>query len=247
MKRLIVANWKMNPQTAEEARTLASQIEHGFLAIDRDKIEVAIAPPFVFLPILKHAVHFARLGAQDLAAENSGPFTGEVSGQQLLEFGVSLVLVGHSERRSLGEDDKLVNRKMRMALADKLEPILCVGFGTKSGLTEVQEKRIILSQLRKGLKDINARKSILAILYEPVWAISKGLGTGRAVAPSHAAGMMKWIKSRYPKARVLYGGSLDAKNSAGLAAETVVEGGVVGGASLHADEFLQIVKAFANY
>ncbi len=90
MKKLIVANWKMNPETIDEARRIASQIEHGLLVIDRSKVEVAICPPFVFLPPLKHALHFTRLGAQDLAAESAGPYTGEVSANQLLEFGVFL-------------------------------------------------------------------------------------------------------------------------------------------------------------
>lgn len=246
MKRLIVANWKMNPPTLDEARRIASQIEHGLLGVARELVEVAICPPFVFLPMVKHAIHFARLGAQDLASESAGPYTGEVSADQLLEFGVSLVLVGHSERRALLEDDKLLSRKMRLALEKGLEPVFCVGFGTKKGMPEAEEKKIIMSQLRRGLKDINARKSKFAVLYEPVWAISRGYRAGAAVPPSHAAYMMKWIKSRFPKNRVLYGGSIDGRNAAGFAAESVVEGGVVGGASLKPQDFLEIIKAFAN-
>lgn len=246
MKRLIIANWKMNPQTLDEARRIASQIEHGFLGIDRSKVEAAICSPFVFLPMIKHAVHFIRLGAQDLAAFDGGPYTGEVSANQLLEFGTNLVIVGHSERRALGEGDSLVNGKMRIALEHKLEPILCVGFGTTKNMKDADVKKIIGAQLKKGLRHVNLKKARLAITYEPVWAISRGLGTGKAVAPSHAAAIIKFIKTRVPKARVLYGGSIDSKNSAGFASEGVIDGGLVGGASLHREEFLSIIKDFQN-
>ncbi|MDP3741246.1 MAG: triose-phosphate isomerase [bacterium] len=247
MKRLIVANWKMNPQSVGEARKIASQIEHGLLAIKRETIEVAIAAPFIFLPMVKQAVHFVRLGSQNISAHSSGAYTGEVSAKQLLEFRVSLALVGHSERRALGETDDLINKKVLIALEHKIEPVLCVGFGTKFGMSESAEKKILMAQLRLGLRDVKVRSEKFAILYEPTWAISRGVGSGQAVAPSRAALMIKFIKSKYPQARVLYGGSIDSKTAAGFAVEDVIDGGVVGAASLRPQDFLEIVKSFNNY
>lgn len=247
IKRLIVANWKMNPPSLEEARELSSRIEHGLLTMDRTKVEVVICPPFVFLPILRHLLHFIRLGVQDVSAEEMGSFTGQVSVRQIGEFNCHFVIIGHSERRALGEKGQLINRKIHAAIKHKLEPILCVGFGTKKSFTIAQIKRVVKKQLQEALKGVNFRKkNRLTIAYEPVWAISQGLGTGRAVSPGHAAKLIEYIKLEVPSARVIYGGSIDSKNAPSLAAQKVIEGGLVGGASLHFSEFIAIIKAFSQ-
>ncbi|MBI4050393.1 MAG: triose-phosphate isomerase [Candidatus Doudnabacteria bacterium] len=244
--KIIIANWKLNPQTIEEARSLASQIEHGLLGIERRGLETAICPPFVFLPAVRHAIHFAHLGAQNVAAEESGPFTGEISVGQLREFKTEYVIVGHSERRAMGEDDKLINRKLKLVLKHKLEPILCVGAGTKKEHSNAAVKKIVKKQLGAALAGLSSSAPKLTIAYEPVWAISRGLGTGQAVTPAHAAEIIGFIKSQAPKARVIYGGSVDSKNASGLAKAKIIEGALVGGASLKALEFLQIIKAFSQ-
>lgn len=247
-KKLIVANWKLNPQTLDEARSLASRVEHGLLAVDRSRVETVICPPFVFLGAVRHAIHFAKLGAQNVSRESGGAFTGDVSAGQLKEFGVKYIIVGHSERRRMGGvDDKVVSRKIKRVLSEDLEPILCVGFGTKKGFSDAAIKRIIKKQVLGGLAGLDRKKLRLTIAYEPVWAISQGLGTGRrAVTPAHAASVISYIKGTAPMARIIYGGSVDAKNAGGFAAEKVIEGSLVGGASLNAVEFLNIIKAFTT-
>ncbi len=246
MTRLVVANWKMNPQTLEEARALASQIESGLLTMSQSLVETVICPPFVFLPPLRIVVHSGFLGSQNLAAQAAGPFTGEISARQLQEFGVRYVIIGHSERRALGETDELISQKLGLALKHRFEPILCVGYGAKRSFSSSAIKRLVKSQVQKAVKGLSvSRGAPLAIAYEPVWAISQGLGTGQAVKPSHASEIIKFIKTQAPSARVIYGGSLDSKNAASFAAQKVIEGGLVGGASLNAEEFLGIIRAFS--
>lgn len=242
--KIIVANWKMNPQTIEEARQLASQIERGLLGVDRNKVETIICPPAVFIPAVRHLIDFAKLGAQNVSRESAGAFTGEISARQLAEFGVEYVIVGHSERRRMGGDDKVINRKIKQSLAEKLKPILCVGFGTKKSDSHTQIKNVITRQIKIGLA--GAKQSRITIAYEPVWAISQGLGTGKAATPAHAAEIAKFIKLIVNRVLVLYGGSVDGKNAAEFAAEKIIDGALVGGASLVPLEFLKIIRAFAN-
>lgn len=247
MKRLLVGNWKMNPQTLEEARFIAHRIEHGLLGLDRNRIEIAICPPFVFLPGLKHALHFAKLGGQNVSASSSGPYTGEISIHQLKEFGITYVIVGHSERRALGETDEYINKKLKILVENQTQPILCVGFGTKRNTPDSLKKAVVKKQLQVNLKGVKLAKSKLTICYEPTWVISQGrVGTGNPATPRHAAAMCQFINSVIPKTRVIYGGSLDSKNVGEFAEAKAIEGGLIGGASLHPDEFLAIVKVFAK-
>jgi triosephosphate isomerase len=245
MANLVVANWKLNPQTVEDARTLASQVELGTVGIDRGKVETVICPPFVFLPVLQHHTYFLRLGVQTISAEAAGPFTGEISAVQVREFRVTHAIIGHSERRALGEDDELINRKVKVALQNKLQPILCVGWGTKKTSSLTAIKSVVERQLRAGLSGLALKKAKVVIAYEPVWAISKGLGNGKAVTPEHASEVIGRIHSLLPKAKVIYGGSLDGRNAPAFAAKKAIQGGLVGGASLRAADFLQIVKSFS--
>lgn len=243
--KLIVANWKMNPETLGEARTLASLSETGFTGLERSRIEVGICPPFVFLPVVRHVIHFVKLGAQNLAGEEQGPFTGEVSAPQLREFETQYVIVGHSERRGVGETNPLINKKMKIALKYKLEPILCVGYGAAKSATASRVKQIVKAQLRSALQGVNLQKNPITVAYEPVWAISKGYGKGAIVKPRQAAEIINFITSFLRKVRVIYGGSMDAKNAAGFAGAGIA-GGLVGGASLDAQDFLSIIKAFTS-
>lgn len=243
MKTLVVANWKLNPQKLAEARVLGSRVEQGLLGMNREGMEVVLCPPFVFLPALKMLAHFAKLGAQNISHEGKGAFTGEVSADQLKEFGVEYVIVGHSERRTLGEDDKAINKKIKVCLEKKLQPILCVGYGTKKSQRISEIKKIISRQLKKDLSGLGRDVSKVAVVYEPVWAISRGLGTGKAVTPEHGKEIIDYVRSKGEFKKVIYGGSLDGNNS-GAFAKAGIEGGLVGGASLDAEEFLKIVNAF---
>ena len=238
---LVVGNWKMNPGTAEEARAIASKIERGLLAVAREKVETVICPPHVFLPALRHSLHFARLGSQDVSAaeKDIGAFTGEVSAAMLKGLGIAYSIIGHSERRAMGEDDGIVNSKIHQALKHGIAPILCVGFGAKKGAASATVKRIVKGQIQKGLKGAMGEKGTV-VAYEPVWAI----GSGKPATPEHAAEVLEFIGKILPKARLLYGGSMDGNNAPAFAATGIVHGGLVGGASLKPEDFINIVKAF---
>lgn len=244
MRNLVVANWKLNPETLEDARRIASKIEQGLLSINRSEVETVICPPFIFLPAVSAAIHFAKLGAQNVSRYDKGAFTGEISARQLKHLGVEYVIVGHSERRRMGgADDAAVNQKIKRSLAEHLVPILCVGFGTQKSHSTAQIKNIIRNQIKKGLKGVRGLRVVIA--YEPVWAISRGLGTGKAATPQHAEEIAQFIKKIAKGSQVLYGGSVDGKNAAGFAAQKNIAGSLVGAASLVPNEFLNIIKAFS--
>jgi triosephosphate isomerase len=216
-------------------------------------VELVIAPPFVYLSAVGSILRNAVLGAQNLFGEEakSGPYTGEISALQLRRLGVKYVIVGHSERRALGESDEIINKKIKTALGEGLGVILCVGepkreSGIKSSKLK-KEKSYVKRQLLKDLIGIcGSRLKIrhpFVVAYEPVWAI----GTGRADKPEEAAEMIKFIKNvlktKIPglNARVLYGGSVNAKNASGFLNQREIEGALVGGASLKIKEFRKII------
>lgn len=248
MRRKIVAgNWKMHGSRADNAQ-LVDAILSGFA--DDGTVECIICPPFVYL----HEIHrqlrdgSVQLGAQDVCAEASGAYTGEVSAQMLRDVGCRYVLVGHSERRSLyGEDDRHVARKFVAAQAAGLTPILCVG----EQLAEReagQTHEVIQRQLDAVLAIVEAPALSRALIaYEPVWAI----GTGRNATPEQAQDVHQFIRghiaARDAKIAaalpILYGGSVKAGNAAELFAMPDVDGGLIGGASLKAEEFLAICRA----
>jgi triosephosphate isomerase len=240
--KIIIANWKMNPGSLVEARRLAIQIEQGLLGTDRSRGQVVICPPFVYLHSIGPILHFASLGAQDAAAEKEGAFTGEISPGMLAGLGVEYVIIGHSERRALGESDQLINQKLKTALANKLRAILCVGHGTKKGASGKLVERIIRRQIQEDLRGVKYKQGNLVIVYEPVWAI----GTNTPPTLRHACQTISYLKSLLPKIRVLYGGSIDGKNVFGFAKEKIIDGGLVGGASLNPPGFLKIIEAFSS-
>lgn len=248
MRRKIVAgNWKMHGSRMDNAQ-LVDAIVAGFAAAEGT--ECIICPPFVYLHEISRQLRDAavKLGAQDVCAEAQGAFTGEVSAAMLADVGCHHVLVGHSERRALyGEDDALVARKFAAAQSKALVPILCVG----EQLAEREAGRtheVIARQLDAVLAVSEVGALARAVVaYEPVWAI----GTGRTATPEQAQDVHAFIRERIAArdAKIaaglplLYGGSVKAANAAELFAMPDVDGGLIGGASLKAEEFLAICKA----
>ena len=246
-KNIVIANWKMNPQSAQEARRLFDTITKGIRRVK--KTDVVICPPFVHLPDVKSVRHTQKvfLGSQDIFWEEKGAYTGEISSRMLQSFGVTHVIIGHSERRRwLGETDEMINNKIKTALKAGLVPILCVGEWVREIPGEIPD--IVENQVRsalKGLKKGDFKNGIIA--YEPVWAI----GTGRPETPDNAAKAALFIrkivrdilgKKTAEHIRVIYGGSVNAESFISKDIRGM-EGILVGGASLRADDFIKIVKS----
>jgi triosephosphate isomerase len=249
-RRLVAGNWKMHGSRAENAALLDALLAPA--TID-DSVECLVCPPFVYLAdaARKLAGTPVALGAQNVCAEAPGAFTGEVAAAMLVDVGCSHVLVGHSERRVLyGEDDLLVARKFAAAQARGLVPVLCVGeqlAERDAGQTETVVARQLDAVLAlSGVTGL--AKAVLA--YEPVWAI----GTGRTATPEQAQQVHAFIRGRVAaldasiaaRLRILYGGSCKAANAAELFRMPDVDGGLIGGASLKAEEFLAIWSAAAE-
>jgi triosephosphate isomerase len=246
-RKFIAGNWKMH-KTSGEAAALAGAIAKALAGV-RDR-RVMVAPPFTALPAVRAALAGSAiaLGAQTAAAEAEGAHTGEISPRMLKDCGVSVVILGHSERRRLyGETDALVNRKVRLALDSGLEVILCVGETLEerqAGATEAVVER----QLSGGLAGVEAGPlARVTIAYEPVWAI----GTGRNATPSDAHAVHRFIRTvlarRYTAAAseamtIQYGGSVKPDNARELLSMPGIDGALVGGASLALETFLPIVQ-----
>jgi len=242
MKPLIVANWKMNPQTLREAKQLFSSVKRGM--INFKKAEVIICPPLIYLPSFSSF----NLGAQNCFWEQRGAFTGEVSPLMLKGAGCQYVIVGHSERRRyFGETDDIINRKLQAVLTINLTPILCVG-ETKKDREQGGAEEVIKNQIISDLEGISkARFSKVVIAYEPVWAIGTGNPCDVDEAQKMGLVIRKIISQFYNQAlsrkiRILYGGSVDSKNAAGYIKEANFQGLLVGGASLRAKEFIDLIK-----
>ena len=243
---LIAGNWKMNLNRAE-AVALAKALAQR--AGEASHVDLAVFPPYVYLDAVAAAIDGSPIGwgAQDVYFEPNGAFTGEISTAMLTDLGCRYVILGHSERRHvLGETNQLVNKKVHAALAAGLTPIVCVGellAERESGATG----RVIREQFEGSLAGVSAEQMATTVLaYEPVWAI----GTGKVATPEQAEevhkDLRKILADRYNTAvadavRIQYGGSVKASNAAELLAQANVDGALVGGASLKADEFLGIV------
>ena len=248
-QKFVVGNWKMYT-TAAEARRLARAVVDGVGSEDR--VSVALCPPFPYLALVGEILkgsHVA-LGAQNLYPEMEGAFTGEVSPTMLLDLGGKYVILGHSERRHiLGESDAFINRKVKVALAAGLNVILCVG-ETLDQRQADQTEAVLDRQLSQGLAGLSADTlPRLSIAYEPVWAIGS---TGHHATPRQAQEAHAVIRCRFGQlfgetsAQALiiqYGGSVKPENAAALFEQPGVDGGLIGGASLNADQFLAIVRA----
>ncbi len=232
MKKLIVANWKMNPKTLKEAQKLV-------LAVSKTKTQntVVVCPPFVYLPVLKTKL---ILGSQDIFWQSSGPFTSQISADMLKQFKVKYAITGHSERRALGETDNEVNLKVKAAIGNKIIPILCVGYGLSEAMGEEEVMEHLQNQLEAGLTNVDPKKVVVA--YEPAWAISNGdpYKTKAVENPDHAERICMFIRIKFKVSKVLYGGSSDASNAESFL-QRQIDGLLVGGASLRPDEFNKMI------
>ncbi|MDP6356235.1 MAG: triose-phosphate isomerase [Planctomycetota bacterium] len=244
---LAAGNWKMN-LNRDEAIALAHAITEE--AGDSQSVDVVLCPPAVYLEAVCKLVEdtLIGIGAQDVFWQPEGAYTGEVSAPMVREMGCSYSIVGHSERRHLfGETDEEINWKLKAAQQNDLTPILCVGEHLEERQAD-QTAEVVTSQVEAGLEDLDEDDVLnLIIAYEPVWAI----GTGEVATPDQANEVHALIRSilqdRYgtPIAngmRILYGGSVKPDNIRGLIAQSDIDGALVGGASLEADSFLEIIR-----
>ena len=248
-KRIVIANWKMNPSTLVEARRLFSAIARRTARIRTAKI--IICPPILYLADLVNGYRGTTImfGAQDISAElKEGSFTGEISGTMLKRLGVSYVIVGHSERRARGETDELVARKVRSAFLSGMIPIVCVGETARD--EDGRYLQWLERQINDSLEGITRQKAAKLILaYEPIWAIGKT--ALHAVSPENLHEMMLFIKKvlvkRYGRKvgssiRILYGGSVEPANDNILMSEGGVDGFLVGHASLNSNDFIATLR-----
>lgn len=244
---LVAGNWKMNGDRTSVIELLDG-IKSGIDAVVR--AEVAVCPPFPFLPIAEASLRGTPIawGAQNLCTEPGGAFTGEVSAAMIRDFGCRYVIVGHSERRQYyGEDNRVVARKEAIARSHGLIPILCVGetlAQREAGITQ----EVVADQLDAVLELSGVTAfGMTVVAYEPVWAI----GTGLTATPEQAEEVHAFIRGRIAKQdpaiaaglRILYGGSMKPDNASDLLAQADIDGGLIGGASLKAKDFLAICAA----
>jgi triosephosphate isomerase len=240
MSKLIIANWKMNPATVEEAVQLARATDHE---------QLVICPPFVFLEELSRVIDKGQLGAQDLFWEgDTGAFTGEISPEELKNLDVTHVIIGHSERRkNLGETNEMVAKKIATAIEAGLIPILCVG-ETLEQKEAGQREEVIEGEVVSALADIESDQTIY-IAYEPIWAISTN-PDAEPDKPENTLEVIDFIKkivqevnpSIVLRLKFLYGGSVNSKNASEFLQHNLIEGALIGGASLQAEELNKILN-----
>ncbi|MCX6256493.1 MAG: triose-phosphate isomerase [Bacteroidia bacterium] len=250
-KKIVAGNWKMNNGIIEGLE-LARSVEQSIGSRTNNGVKVVLAPPFIHLPLISKIIDPGRiaLAAQNCASEAKGAFTGEVSALMIKSAGADYVIIGHSERRTyFGETDSALLRKVRLTLENNLIPIFCIG----EHLSDRQAGhhfRLIRAQLENSVFHLKTEElSKLVIAYEPVWAI----GTGVNATPEQAQEMHFYIRSliseKFDKIiaddlSILYGGSCKASNARELFVNPDVDGGLIGGASLIASEFADIVYSF---
>lgn len=247
-KPIVGGNWKMHLGSPEDARQVLEELIKNVKEIKN--VDIVVCPPYTALPeatLLK--VTNIKLGAQNMYYEGKGAYTGEVSPLYLKDLGVEYVILGHSERRNIfGETDEMVNKKLKKALSMELYPIVCIGEHLeerKAGNT----KKVIKTQINGSFKDIEKEEMLKTVIaYEPIWAI----GTGETATPEQAVEVHKFIREtlekKYDKEvseslRIQYGGSIKPHNAEELFSQEDIDGGLVGGASLEAKSFAQIIKA----
>ncbi|WP_395293984.1 triose-phosphate isomerase [Kitasatospora hibisci] len=248
---LMAGNWKMNLNHLEAIQH-TQKLAFALADKDYESVEVAVLVPFTDLRSVQTLVDGDKLkikyGSQDISQHDSGAYTGEVSGPMLSKLKCTYAVIGHSERRQYhGENEEIVNAKVKAAFRSGIVPILCIGepLDIRKAGTHVEHT---LAQLDGALQDIPAAQAeTLVVAYEPVWAI----GTGEVATPEDAQEVCAAIRARLAelysaelarKVRVLYGGSVKSSSAAGLMAKPDIDGGLIGGASLDADEFVKIVR-----
>lgn len=251
-KPMMAGNWKMN-NTIAEAVVLTQEISNRYEKEWPEHVDVVVCPPYVDLKPAKTVLDFDRtkiaVGAQNVYWEPSGAFTGEISVPMLKEIGCAYCIVGHSERRELfGETNEDVNRKAKALVADGIAPIVCVGESLAvrdAGTTD----EYVCAQVRAAFAGMDAADAEGAVVaYEPIWAI----GTGRTATPEQAEAVCAAIRATLAELfgaeaaeemRVLYGGSMNPGNVEGLLAQPNIDGGLIGGASLKCESFVQLIEA----
>jgi triosephosphate isomerase len=248
-QKIIAGNWKMN-KDVDESVSLINQLKESLKNVGGG-VEVVLCPPFTSLTIASQLLRGNRLklGAQNMHYENDGAYTGEISGRMLKSIGCEFVILGHSERRTyFQESDSTINRKIKKALTFELKPIVCIGETLderERGLTEVVVSKQVRGVL-EGIPEEGLRRLVIA--YEPVWAI----GTGRNATPAQANEVHSLVRDLVSKLFnrtaadglvVQYGGSVKPDNAADLLHQPDIDGALVGGASLQADSFTEIVRA----
>ncbi len=243
----------MNPETMEQARALLLAVEHRMYSVN-SHAEVVICPPAIFLAPFYHHVHQVKLGAQNVAWAEAGAFTGEISAAQLKGRGVEYVILGHSERRLyFGETDKDVNRKVAAILKHHIRPVICLGGEEKAKMQDM--KKVVNKQFNAAVKGFN-RDQIgkIVFAYEPFWAISTMKNSFPATG-EHAAQLISHIRNLLAKKvgkghaahmKILYGGTVNKANVHEFASFPEIDGALVGGASLDAENFWEIMKEFAR-
>jgi triosephosphate isomerase (TIM) len=250
-KKYIVANWKMNPISIGDAEKLFKKVKDK--ALKFNNVKTIICPPFVYLGELSYLYSGSKisLGAQDSFWENKGSFTGEISPVQIKDLGADYVILGHSERRVLGETNRIVNRKVKVALSAGLNVILCVG--EKERDEEGNHLHFIESEIRESLDKITIEKlSRVTIAYEPIWAIGKDEDDAMNQNKLHEMKLyiLRILKEMYGtrglETRIIYGGSAEPGNAEELIREGQVDGLLVGHESLIAESFLEIIKIANN-
>jgi len=247
---IIIANWKMN-LSLEESVTLVKAIDERIEKLKES--ELVICPSFVFLDrigqFLSNKKSKIKLGAQDIFWEEKGAYTGEISGKMLKEMGCEYVIIGHSERRGyLNETDEMVHQKVKTALDERLIPIICVGESFRERRSG-QKDYVVIKQVNyalKGIEVVGSQKIIIA--YEPVWVI----GSGQAVKPEEAEYTHQVIRQALldlyspdlieKNFRIIYGGSVDGKNIKSFLQREMVDGVLVGGASIKVETFIALVN-----
>lgn len=247
MKKIVVANWKMNPLSLKEARELLAGVRRA--AKKARGVHIVVCPPFVHLSSFKRGRDSVHLGAQDVFFERKGAFTGEVSAPMVRDVGAAYVIVGHSERRKLGEDNTMVNRKMKAAFAEHLRVIFCVGETARD--IHGRYFAYLEEELLEGLQGVsrNMLKN-LVIAYEPIWAIGKSAEDAMKPEDMHQMSIFikKILVKRFGKSGafrvpILYGGSVEPENAEALLKEGEADGFLVGHASLRVKDFKEILEA----
>ncbi|HEY4506389.1 MAG TPA: triose-phosphate isomerase [Candidatus Paceibacterota bacterium] len=247
-KKLIVANWKMNPLTVSEAVKIFDEIR--LAAVKASGVQTVVCPPLVFIDALKKRTQGQRLrlGAQNVSSiKGTGAYTGEISAEQLLALGVSHVIVGHSERRALGDNNEIINDKLTLALKSGLNAILCVGEQSRD--KDGDYLREIAKQIVVGLRKVQRRYLLnLTLAYEPLWAV--GAESSGPASPEDVREMVIFIRKVIAEVAghdlahsvpILYGGSIDPRDATGFINKGGVDGLLIGRESLKPKHFLQII------
>jgi triosephosphate isomerase (TIM) len=249
--KIVAGNWKMN-KTLEEGVQLVKEIQQLLVAKPTDKTRVIVSPPYILLKTISDLLKdtpFISTAAQNCYSEEKGAYTGEVSVQMIKSAGAAYVIIGHSERRTyFNETDTMLAKKLRLALGAQLIPIYCCG----ERLEERNANKhfdVVRNQVNEGLFHFSPEEfSKVVIAYEPVWAIGTGLNATPQQAQEMHLFIRNLIKEKYGEqlagnSSLLYGGSCNAKNAKELFANPDVDGGLIGGASLIADDFVQIIHS----